>query len=193
MRETGYGREQIKLAAPKADKSKQHEHSAKCAVSKKFRVVGLGGTFDEFHKGHRALLTKAFELSEQVIIGLSTDSLVKKIGKPHRIATYDSRFEDLKSFLRQQGWSGRAKIIPIKTIYGNTLSSKLLEGLVVSRETAPTAEEINRKRKAKGLKALDITVIEMVPAYNSKPISTTRIRFMEIDREGNPIKHKHND
>jgi pantetheine-phosphate adenylyltransferase len=62
---------------------------------------------------------------------------------------------------------------------------------VVSRETAPTANEINEKRKAKGLKPLSIIVIDMVPAYNHAPISTTRIRFMEIDREGNLIKHEH--
>jgi pantetheine-phosphate adenylyltransferase len=71
------------------------------------------------------------------------------------------------------------------------LTSKKIEGLVVSRETSPTAEEINRKRRAKGLKPLSIIVIDMVPAYNSKPISTTRIRFMEIDREGNLIKSEH--
>jgi pantetheine-phosphate adenylyltransferase len=157
----------------------------------KFKVVGVGGTFDEFHKGHRALLTKAFEASERVIIGLSTDALAEKLGKPHNIATYDVRLEELKSFLRKQGWINRAKIIPIKTIYGNTLTSRQIEGIVVSRQTAPTANKINEKRKAKGLKPLSIIVIDMVPAYNHAPISTTRIRFMEIDREGNRIKHEH--
>jgi pantetheine-phosphate adenylyltransferase len=157
----------------------------------KFKVVGVGGTFDEFHKGHRVLLTTAFEVGERVVIGLSTDALVEKLGKPHKIATYDVRLEELKSFLRKQGWINRAKIIPIKTIYGNALTSKQIEGIVVSRETAPTANEINEKRKAKGLKPLSIIVIDMVPAYNHAPISTTRIRFMEIDREGNLIKHEH--
>jgi pantetheine-phosphate adenylyltransferase len=154
----------------------------------KFKVVGLGGTFDEFHKGHRTLLSKAFEVSERVIIGLSTDVFVEKLGKPHKIATYEVRLEELKSFLRKLGWIDRAKIIPIRTIYGNTLTSKQIEGIVVSRETAPTANEINEKRKARGLKPLSIVIIDMVPAYNHAPISTTRIRFMEIDREGNQLK-----
>lgn len=44
----------------------------------RFKVVGVGGTFDEFHKGHRALLKKAFEVSERVIIGLATYDLVQK-------------------------------------------------------------------------------------------------------------------
>jgi len=157
----------------------------------RFKVVGVGGTFDEFHKGHRALLTKAFELSERVIIGLSTDDLVPRLGKPHKSATYDVRLEELKSFLRKQGWSDRAKIVPIRTSYGTALTSKVLEGIVVSCETEPRAHEINEKRKARGLKPLSVVVIDMVPAYNHAPISTTRIRFNEIDREGNPIKHKH--
>lgn len=156
----------------------------------RFKVVAVGGTFDEFHKGHRALLTKAFEVSEQVLIGLSTDDLVQRLMKPHNVATYDVRLEELKGFLRKQGWIDRAKIVPIHTPYGITLTSKLIEGIVVSRETEPRAHEINEKRKAGGLKPLSVIVLDMVPAYNYTPISTTRIRHMEIDREGNQLKPK---
>ena len=157
----------------------------------RFRVVAVGGTFDEFHKGHRVLLTKAFEISERVLIGLCTDDLVQKLGKPHKTATYDVRLEELKSYLRKQGWIDRAKILPLHTPYGVTLTSKLIEGIVVSRETEPRAHEINEKRRAGGLKPLSVIVIDMVPAYNHTPISTTRIRRIEIDREGNQIKPKY--
>jgi len=156
----------------------------------RLRVVAVGGTFDEFHKGHRALLTKAFEVSERVLIGLSADDLVQKLGKPHKTATYDVRLEELKGYLRKQGWINRAKIVPIHTPYGITLTSKLIEGIVVSRETEPRAHEINEKRKAGGLRPLSVIVVDMVPAYNHAPISTTRIRRLEIDREGNRLKHK---
>jgi len=156
----------------------------------RLRVVAVGGTFDEFHKGHRALLTKAFEVSERVLIGLSADDLVQKLGKPHKTATYDVRLEELKGYLRKQGWINQAKIVPIHTPYGVTLTSKLIEGIVVSRETEPRAREINEKRKAGGLRPLSVIVVDMVPAYNHAPISTTRIRRLEIDREGNRLKHK---
>jgi len=156
----------------------------------RFRVVAVGGTFDEFHKGHRTLLTKAFEVSERVLIGLSTDDLVQKLGKPHKTATYEVRLEELKGYLRKQGWIDRAKIVPIHTPYGVTLTSKIIEGIVVSRETEPRAYEINEKRKVKGLKPLGVIVVDMVPAYNHAPISTTRIRHLEIDREGNKLKPK---
>jgi len=156
----------------------------------RFRVVAVGGTFDEFHKGHRTLLSKAFEVSERVLIGLSADDLVQRLGKPHKVATYDVRLEELKGYLRRQGWIDRAKIVPIHTPYGVTLTSKLIDGIVVSRETEPRANEINEKRKAGGLKPLSVVVVDMVPAYNHAPISTTRIRHLEIDREGNKLKPK---
>ena len=55
----------------------------------RFRMVAVGGTFDEFHRGHRTLLMKAFEVSERVMIGLSTDELVRKMHKPHVTAPYE--------------------------------------------------------------------------------------------------------
>lgn len=157
-------------------------------LARKLKIVAVGGTFDEFHKGHRQLLLKAFEVGEHVQIGVSTDELVQKIRKPHMVATYDVRVEELKSFLRKNGMLDRAEIVPLYTPYGITLTSKELEGIIVSRETENVAKEINEKRKAKGLRPLEVFVIEMIPAENSAPISTTRIRSLEIDREGNLLK-----
>jgi pantetheine-phosphate adenylyltransferase len=157
-------------------------------MQKKFKNVAVGGTFDEFHKGHRALLLKAFEIGERVLIGLSTDELVQRLGKPHEISTYDFRLEELKGFLRKKRLLERAEIIPLHDAYGVTLSKGCVDALVVSQETEETAKEINKKRKAKGLEPLSIVAISMVPAYNDKPISTTRIRHGEIDREGQIMK-----
>lgn len=153
-------------------------------MGKKFKAVAVGGTFDEFHKGHKALLLKAFEIGERVLVGLCTDELVQRLGKPHEISTYDFRLEELKGFLRKEGLLERAEIMPLHDAYGVTLSKGCVNALVVSRETEKTAKEINKKRKAKGLEPLNIVVIDMVPAYNNRPISTTRIRRGEIDKEG---------
>jgi cytidyltransferase-like protein len=157
-------------------------------LKRKLKLVAVGGTFDEFHKGHRVLLLKAFEIGEHVLIGVSVDNLVQKMMKPHKVATYDVRVEELKGFLHRQGFLDRATIVPLHDSYGVTLTRERLEGLVVSRETESRALEINEKRKAKGLRPLEIVVIEMVPAENSEPISTTRIRRLEIDREGHLLK-----
>ena len=155
---------------------------------KMFRVVGVGGTFDEFHKGHNALLMKAFEVGEQVLIGLCSEELVEKLNKPHSTAPYQKRLEELKAFLGEHGFLERAKIIPLNDVYGVTLSRGCVEALVVSRETEPTALKINEKRKRLGLHPLHIAIIDMVPSENHAPISTTRIYRREIDREGRLLK-----
>ena len=157
-------------------------------MQKRLKTVAVGGTFDEFHKGHRALLLKAFDVSEHVLIGVSADSLVQRMMKPHLVATYDVRVEEVKGFLRKNGLLDRATIVPLCDSYGVTLTRENLQGIVVSRETESVAVEINRKRKVTGLHPLQIITIEMVPAENSAPISTTRIRDLEIDREGRTLK-----
>ena len=157
-------------------------------MSRKFAVVAVGGTFDEFHKGHRALLMKAFEVGNRVLIGLCSDDFARKLRKPHKVATYEERLEDLKDFLRRHGMLDRAEVIPLHDPYGVTLSSGCIDAIVVSRETEPRAYEINEKRTARGLPPLGIFVIEMVPAEDRVPISTRRIRRREIDREGHLLK-----
>lgn len=165
-----------------------HGGSGDLAVEKKFKNVAVGGTFDEFHKGHRALILKAFEVGKQVLVGLSVDVLVQKMEKPHKVATYDVRLEELKSFLRRRGLLERTEIVPLYDHYGVTLSSNELDALVVSRDTESVAREINEKRRVKGLHPLSIIIIDMVPAEDCVPISTTRIRDMEINHEGQLLK-----
>jgi pantetheine-phosphate adenylyltransferase len=155
----------------------------------RFKTVGLGGTFDELHKGHRALLMKAFEVGERVIIGISSDKFAKDIAKPHLTASYSQRTKELKNFLNINGLQNRAKIIAIDDVYGGVLQrNSPIEALVVSQETKPTAVKINRRRRELGLRQIKIVVIHMIQSESNTPISTTQIRRGEIDREGNIIK-----
>jgi cytidyltransferase-like protein len=160
----------------------------KSTLTQKFKAVAVGGTFDELHKGHRALLMKAFEVGERVLIGLCSDKLVESLMKPHFTAPYNERLRELKEFLRSMSFLERAEIMPLNDPFGVTLSEGCIEALVVSRETEPMAHRINVERKRRGLKPLEIVVIDMVPSENHSPISTTRIRKGEIDREGRLIK-----
>jgi len=156
---------------------------------KKFRKVALGGTFDEFHRGHKVLLMKAFEIGEHVLIGLCTDEFVEKMGKPHATASYEERLKELRASLKAWGLSDKAEIIPLNDPYGITVSDTCIQALVVSEETEKTALKINQKRSEAQLPPLTIITISMVPAENCKPISTTRIREGEIDREGHLLKN----
>lgn len=155
---------------------------------KKFRKVAVGGTFDELHRGHKKLLEKAFEIGEKVIIGLTSDDFVSRMGKPHKTASYNERLKELKAFLDELGVAGEFEIILLDDPYGATLSCEGLEALVVSEETKKTALKINEKRSQAGFSPLEIITISMVPAENYTPISTTRIRGGEIDRNGRLLK-----
>ena len=150
----------------------------------KYRKVAVGGTFDELHKGHKKLLDKAFEIGQEVIVGLSSDEFVLKMGKPHKTASYNERLLDLQAFLVEQGLDAKAKIVTLNDPFGLTISGKGLEALVVSQETERIAIKINEIREKAGLPPLKIVTVNMVPAENKIPISTTRIRSGEIDRNG---------
>jgi phosphopantetheine adenylyltransferase len=82
----------------------------------------------------------------------------------------------------------RAKIMQLNDPFGVTLSEGCVEALIVSRETERMAVKINEERTRRGLAPLHIVIIDMVPSENHSPISTTRIRRGEIDREGRLLK-----
>jgi cytidyltransferase-like protein len=159
---------------------------------KKFRKVAVGGTFDELHRGHKTLLMEAFEIGDRVLIGLSSDELVSKLSKPHITATFEERQQWLKSFLKDLDFAERAEIVPLFDAFGSTIKDPEISALVVSKETEPVAEKINERRKQAGLPTLKIFAISMVPSQNCGPISTTRIRRGEMDREGRLLKKKNN-
>jgi pantetheine-phosphate adenylyltransferase len=158
-------------------------------MTRKFGTVLVGGTFDEFHRGHRALIMRAFEVGERVMIGLSSDQLARELRKNHAIATYEERLKELRGFLMGQGVLDRAKIVPLDTSFGITLSTTIADALILSKETEHVGITINKKRSASGLKPLELVVIEMIPAEDHVPISSTRIRHGEIDREGHLVRH----
>lgn len=153
-------------------------------MKRQFETVAVGGTFDLFHKGHRALLMKAFEVGNRVLVGLCSDDFVKKMKKPHGITSYAKRLEELTNLLKANGLLDRAEIVPLDDAYGTTLADKRIDALVVSEETEPQARRINEKRKSMGKPPLPIVTVSMVMSEDNYPISSTRIWFEEIDREG---------
>lgn len=154
-------------------------------MDKLFETVAMGGTFDLLHRGHRTLILKAFEIGNHVIIGLCSDDILQNLRKPHGIAPYVQRLEELKSFLRKNDLLERAEIVRLDDTYGITLSDRRIDAIVVSEETEPRAHEINEKRKNLGLPPLQIRAVKMVLSEDHYPISSTRIWFEEIDRDGN--------
>ena len=155
---------------------------------KPFKKVAVGGTFDELHRGHKTLLLKAFEIGDRVLIGLSSDALAEKMSKPHVTASYKERLKGLEVFLESLGLWGRAEVVALNDQYGASIKEHCIEALVVSEETQPTALKINDFRAKAALPTLTIVTVRMVPSQNCTPISTTRIRKGEMDKEGRLLK-----
>jgi pantetheine-phosphate adenylyltransferase len=154
------------------------------AGSRPFNEVAIGGTFDVLHRGHKILLRTAFRAGDRVLIGLSRNGFVRRLVKNHWVDPYPKRKRELVSFLKKERLLDRAKIIPLDDPYGPTINDSTVRALVVSRMTKKMADKINTIRRRRGLKPLPVVSIGMVVAEDFEPISSTRIRAGEIDREG---------
>ncbi|MEM3444926.1 MAG: pantetheine-phosphate adenylyltransferase, partial [Thermoplasmata archaeon] len=92
-------------------------------------IVGVGGTFDLFHKGHEALLKKAFEVGDRVLIGLTSDEFVAGKGD---VSPFEQRKKAVVEFAEKMGKP--YEILALNDVYGITLEEGL-DALVVSTET----------------------------------------------------------
>jgi len=142
--------------------------------SQNCKKVVLGGTFDVLHKGHEALLKKAFSLGE-VTIGLASDKMARKL-KKRKVNLFKDRKLVLEKFIREN-FSKGFRIIKIEDKFGPTLE-KDFDYIVVSPETYPKAVLINRKRKRLKKKPIKIVKIKFVLGKDRKPISATNLRKM---------------
>lgn len=148
------------------------------------RKAVLGGTFNEVHYGHLALILTGIKNSEHVVIGVATDDFVKSLRKNHPVRSFNERVRRLEEALSSYGWLERCKIIPLEDPYGPAINDPEIELLVVSPMTYKRAIEINSIRSQKNLRPLDVAVSPLVVSDDGKPISSTRIAKGEIDATG---------
>ncbi len=146
--------------------------------------VGLGGTFNIFHRGHRALIDKAFEAGDQVVIGITSDEFAgqRKTG----VLPLVERRERLESYLRTKGENWDISVID--DVAGKMDRRTDISALVVSPETRRAAEGINRERIAQGLQPLQLIQVPHVLADDFLPISAHRVVRGDIDIEGRLLR-----
>jgi pantetheine-phosphate adenylyltransferase len=150
--------------------------------------VMVGGTFDPLHDGHKRLLTRSFELAGPdgyVVIGLTTDTFARH--KVHPIHEFSARKADLETFIVGKNYPARWEIEPLNDRYGSAIDVDF-DAIVVSEETLPVAVEINKVRREKKKRKVDIHQITCVLAEDGRWISSTRIWRGEIDVHGHLIR-----
>ncbi len=153
--------------------------------------VAVGGTFEALHAGHIKLLKKAIEIGDEIIIGVTSDSFVEKMGK--KVETpYLDRVVRLKEKIDEIAEKDfRFYIAMLEDPYGPVLKEEI-DYIVVSPESFSNALKANELRKKLGFRPMSIYVINFVKAETGEKISSTDIKKGRILPDGKSVKLKVN-
>jgi len=139
------------------------------------RKIIASGTFDKLHDGHKFFLKTAFNYG-YVLIGLTSDEMVKNKEHADKIWGFEKRRDSIKNFLKSLDYREKKdyEIIEINDKYGFSLEKKA-DYILVTEETYKNALDINKEREKLGLKELEIIKIDFVTDKEGR-ISSTRLR-----------------
>lgn len=142
-------------------------------------IAAVAGTFNILHQGHKALLDRAFEVGDEVRIGLTSDEMASKGRKS--FVSFDVRKKELERYL-----SGRENycIFEINDIYGPRDVMDEVDVLVVSEETLSNGEKLNQDRTDRGLKPMELSVVPLVMSDDGEKISASSILEGRYGRSG---------
>ena len=137
----------------------------------------VGGTFDCFHAGHRALLEATLDC-DNVEVWVTSDAIAAE--KDPRIKPQSKRQQDILD------WSGHRPLSThiLEDSWGPAPTRVDATHIACTPETRVNCEKINQMRIDGGLPSLEIIEVDHVLAEDGQSISSSRIRQGSIDREG---------
>lgn len=132
------------------------------------------------------MLKTALSVSEYIEIGLTSQDLLKNKQHFSKLENYQTRKQNLITYLRSITDLKRINIVEIKNWadMDKYAQDPEYDGLVVSQETYENALKLNENRIKMGLKPLVLIVIPLLKDENNNKISSTSIRRM-IDKKKN--------
>lgn len=155
---------------------------------KRYGLSAIGGTFDIIHRGHFALLSKAFSISEAVVVGLTSDEFAARRGKI-TLNPYWLRLEHLRDAIDSSFPGSKYRISQLDDDFGPAVLEEEVQVLVVSSETCRQGKVLNEMRQSRSIPSVDVVVVPMELADDGRRISTARIRSLEITPEGRLLRH----
>lgn len=129
-------------------------------VLRQYQRVALGGTFDNFHNGHKRLLTIAAAIcTETLTIGMTDDSMLRKKKHANLVQSYDTRLAVVLDFVNAIK-RDETTISPVRLLdgLGPPAIEEGFDAVLVSSETLQGAVAINEAREKLGFKPLDICI-----------------------------------
>lgn len=153
-------------------------------INKPIKVV-IGGTFEELHAGHMKLISEAFRIGDEVIIGLTSDKFAYKTRR-REVLPYDVRKRNLEKLIASSNWSKKYQIVEIDDPYGPAIEINDLDVIVVSVETVSGAVKINQRRMRRNMKPLLIHIINLVETDTGEKISSSDLKRRVMDAWGRP-------
>ena len=117
-----------------------------------------------------------------MVIGLTSDEMARE-SRTRAVRDFGMRVKNLRSVVLRCFGIRDVRITKIDDQCGPSIYEDF-DFIVVSPETLPMAEKINRLRAKKNLKPMQISEIEYQLAQDRVRISSTRISEGKIDRHG---------
>lgn len=149
-----------------------------------YHNLAVAGTFDHFHKGHKYLLEQAIKQGEKLSVGITSETMVQGKILSSAIEPYETRVEQVVSFLKQHIQEDAFTVFKLEDIYGIAVDDSTLDAIFVTDDTFANAEKINKARAEKKLPELAILTSILETGEDGEVISSTRIRLGQIDRNG---------
>jgi len=124
------------------------------------------------------LLKTALSVSEYIEIGLTSQDLLKNKQYFSKLENYQTRKQNLITYLRSITDLKRINIVEIKNWadMDKYAQDPEYEGLIVSQETYENALKLNENREKKGLNPLVLIVIPLLKDKDQNKVSSTSIR-----------------
>eukprot|EP01028_Stygiella_incarcerata_P012607 TRINITY_DN79362_c0_g1_i1.p2 TRINITY_DN79362_c0_g1~~TRINITY_DN79362_c0_g1_i1.p2 ORF type:complete len:171 (+),score=45.63 TRINITY_DN79362_c0_g1_i1:213-725(+) len=155
---------------------------------RQYSRVALGGTFDRIHAGHKMLLDLAVSAvtdhpDSTLYIGLADGPLLERKSLKELIQPWEDRRQQIIDYVESARHpSFHMMIWSLFDRFGPTIDIPELEALILSKETLEGGEAINTIRVERGMKPLDLIVLDDVFVEGLR-ISSSELRKREASTD----------